>query len=98
MTSPPPSRSAQQIARQQGLARMSAVTLGISVASVLGTLAIATTLPGAMAGGTKPVTIVEATRITTGAVIVEASWSTPQTTVIPRTPGGPRVVTSSWSR
>jgi hypothetical protein len=77
---------------------MSAVTLGIGVASVLGTFAIATTLPGAMADGTKPVRLVEATRITTGAAIVEASWSTPPTTVIPRTSSGPSFVTSSWSR
>jgi hypothetical protein len=45
MSSSPASGSARQLARKQGLARMSAVTLGVGAAGVLGAVAIAVTLP-----------------------------------------------------
>jgi len=38
--------SAQQLARKQGLARISAVTFGLGAASLLGAVAVAVTLPG----------------------------------------------------
>jgi hypothetical protein len=46
MPSSPMSGSARQLARKQGLAGISAVTLGVGAASVLGAVAIAVTLPG----------------------------------------------------
>jgi len=45
MSNSPTSGSARQLARKQGLARMSAVTLGVGAAGVLGAVAIAATLP-----------------------------------------------------
>ena len=45
MSNSPTSGSARQLARKQGLARISAVTLGVGAAGVLGAVAIAVTLP-----------------------------------------------------
>jgi hypothetical protein len=56
----PTSGSARQLARKQGLARMSVITLGVGAASVLGAVAIAVTLPGS----TTPVSDNAATTLT----------------------------------
>jgi hypothetical protein len=52
MNSSPNSDSARQLARKQGLARMSAVTLGVGTAGVLGAVAIALNLPAPVATST----------------------------------------------
>ena len=99
MTSPPPSGSARQHARAQGLARLSALTVGIGVASALGSVAIAMTLPAAAAGSAaRPVSTVTASRDVPGSQVVEVAWSQPLTTVVPGSSAGPGVVTSDRSR
>ena len=45
LISPAPRKSARPVTRRQGMIRMSAVTLAISAASVVGSVAIAVTLP-----------------------------------------------------
>jgi hypothetical protein len=60
--SPPTAGSARLLARKQGLARMSAVTYVIGVASVLGAVAIAVSLPVSTVGDAKRVdTVMRAT-------------------------------------
>jgi len=99
MTSPPPSGSARQLARAQGLARLSAVTVGIGVASALGSVAIAMTLPASATGSaTRPVSTVTASQDVQGSRMVEVDWSQPLTTVVPRGSAGPGDITSGRSR
>ena len=57
---PAPRKSARPVTRRQGMIRMSAVTLAISAASVVGSVAIAVSLP--------EVSVVTATQSTTAAV------------------------------
>ena len=60
LISPAPRRSARPVTRRQGMIRMSAVTLAISAASVVGSVAIAVTLPA--------VSVVTVTKSTTAPV------------------------------
>lgn len=99
MTSPPPTGSARQLARTQGLARLSAVTVGIGVASLLGSVAIAMTLPGSTAArAPEPVSNVAASRDVPVGRMLAVAWSPPLTTVSPPGPAGPGVTTSGRSR
>jgi hypothetical protein len=99
MTSPPPSGSARQLARAQGLARLSAITVGIGVASALGSVAIAMTLPASAAGGApRTVSAVTASRDVPGSQPAEVAWSRPLTTVVPAGSPGPGVMASDRSR
>lgn len=76
-----PSGSAGQLARQRGLARLSAVTFGIGAASVLGAVAIAVTLPDSTAQTfTKTVNAATLTRATPLLTTVDVVWSQPSTT------------------
>lgn len=86
MISPHSSGSAGQLARKQGMARMSAVTFCISAASVLGAVAIGITLPSAP-GETTRKQVETATRTqgvsTTSAINVV--WSQPHSHLSPGT-------------
>lgn len=67
MNSSPVSGSARQRARKQGLARISALTLGVGAAGVLGAVAIAVTLPGSTAAvSANAATVTTTTSTTTG--------------------------------
>jgi cytoskeletal protein RodZ len=104
MTSSPTSGSARQLARKQGLARISAVTLGVGAASVLGAAAIAVTLPGP----TTPVSDNAATTLTSDRSSDDSlsdsddsdddSGSQLQTGEAPSTTNNPPAATSGGSR
>jgi hypothetical protein len=99
MTSPPLSGSARQLARAQGLARLSAVTVGIGVVSLLGSVAIAMTLPGSTAArAPEPVSNVAASQDVPVSRMVAVAWPQPLTTASPGGPAGPGVNTSGRSR
>ena len=75
LISPAPRRSARPVTRRQGMIRMSAVTLAISAASVVGSVAIAVTLP--------EVSVVTATQATAAVSRVSAAQTSGSTHVQP---------------
>jgi hypothetical protein len=64
MTSSPTSGSARQLARNRGLAWVSAITLGAGAASALGATAIAVSLPSPTAASAGSATTLTASRST----------------------------------
>jgi hypothetical protein len=78
---------------------MSAVTLGIGMASVLGAVAIGVTLPRPVTEeATKTANIVVAAAGTSGDAMAEVVWYPSLITVVPVTTNGRRAVSSGSSR
>jgi hypothetical protein len=83
MSSSPPSGSARQLARNKGLARVSAITLGAGAAGLLGAAAIAVTLPSPTAATSTTASVMAAgasTNTSSGSTLQAAA---PTTTNIP---------------